>query len=108
MSQRVQVHHMKVCINTLKVVFYRKIAVIISQFLSLWNRLLQVSISEEEDMFKWRSSADGRFFLKSTYDLFFLGRELPPCAQELWSCWMLLEIKKNCLACSPKLAVDGR
>ena len=55
------------------------------EFVELWERIDGLELGDDEDIFRWRLEANGRFSARSAYAAFFLGRSFAPCATELWS-----------------------
>ncbi|KAM0829110.1 hypothetical protein ACQ4PT_067085 [Festuca glaucescens] len=54
------------------------------QYLHLWDAVHGVVLSEGEDSFTWKWTADGQFSTRSAYRAFFNGSTVLPGARQLW------------------------
>ncbi|KAM0931032.1 hypothetical protein ACQ4PT_000540 [Festuca glaucescens] len=55
------------------------------QFLRLWNAVQAVPLSDRDDKFMWKWTADGVFTIRSAYQVFFHGTTALPGAVNVWN-----------------------
>lgn len=87
---------------------------LLMQFLSLWNLLSNIQLSDRADGIRWNLTADGQYTASSAYAVQFLGRIHSPVLNQVWRLkiepkvrffiWLLLQ---NRLWTSDRLSARG-
>jgi len=73
------------------------------QFVSMWEELQQVQLNDHPDQITWRFIADGKFSVRSAYNVRFIGSISDHPWEKIWTakvepkcrfiCWLLLQRK---------------
>ena len=63
------------------------------QYVLLWARLQQVTLSDESDVLTWRWTTNDVYSAKSCYKALFAGSTIEPSWRLTWKSWAPLRIK---------------